>query len=67
MVLIKETLDASIIETETGEIRLNQYQIHDVIGSGSFGTVSLAIDVDTNKKYVINFFLSFILSLTFYT
>jgi hypothetical protein len=41
MTSVKETLDANLTEEGGDGRRLNQYQIHQVLGSGSFGTVSL--------------------------
>ncbi|RHZ68933.1 hypothetical protein Glove_292g59 [Diversispora epigaea] len=53
---VKETLDASITETNDGERSLNNYILKDEIGHGAYGTVSLAIDKETNTKYAIKEF-----------
>ncbi|ANB15274.1 serine/threonine protein kinase TOS3 [Sugiyamaella lignohabitans] len=49
---IKETLNASYREDETGS-SINQYTVNEVIGNGSFGSVRLAIDKNTNTRYAI--------------
>lgn len=52
--IIKETLDASLRVDETGKT-INQYLIKEEVGRGSFGTVWLVIDTQTNEKYVSSF------------
>lgn len=49
--LIKETLNASLRVDETGK-KINQYQIKEEIGRGSFGTVWSVVDTNTNEKFV---------------
>lgn len=49
--LIKETLNASLHIDETGK-KINQYQIKEEIGRGSFGTVWLVVDTITNEQFV---------------
>ncbi|CAG8433279.1 4160_t:CDS:2 [Diversispora eburnea] len=53
---VKETLDASITETNDGERCLNNYILKDEIGHGAYGTVILAIDKETGTKYAIKEF-----------
>jgi serine/threonine protein kinase len=49
---IKETLDAKVT-TEKGHRTLNQYQLIKELGSGSYGTVHLAINTTNNQKVAI--------------
>lgn len=51
---VKETLDATF--TDNGEKRLNQYSIHRILGSGSFGTVSLGVDTLTGRSVAVKEF-----------
>lgn len=50
--LIKETLDASYHEDETGKT-LNNYVIQEEIGAGAFGTVYRVVDTSTQEKYAM--------------
>jgi serine/threonine protein kinase len=52
---VKETLDAKFSEN-FGEKRLNQYVLHNILGTGSFGTVHLATDTDNARKVAIKEF-----------
>lgn len=49
---VKETLNASYREDETGK-RINQYIVKECVGRGTFGMVFLAVDSETNTKYAI--------------
>ncbi|CAJ0902358.1 1940_t:CDS:2, partial [Entrophospora sp. SA101] len=53
---IKETLDATVTETQDGERCLNNYILREVIGRGAYGTVIQAIEKDTNAHYAIKEF-----------
>lgn len=50
--LIKETLDASYHEDETGKT-LNNYLIQEEIGAGAFGTVYRVVDTTTQEKFAM--------------
>lgn len=50
--VVKETLDASLSESDDGTRQLNQYCLKQVIGRGAFGTVELAVDTNTGEEYV---------------
>nr|CAG8547749.1 10330_t:CDS:10 [Entrophospora candida] len=53
---VKETLDATVTETQDGERCLNNYILREVIGRGAYGTVIQAIEKDTNAHYAIKEF-----------
>jgi len=53
---VKETLDATVTETQDGERCLNNYILREVIGRGAYGTVIQAIEKDTNMHYAIKEF-----------
>ena len=56
MTTVKETLDATLVESDTGDRRINQYTIVQELGSGAFGTVHLAVDRDTNTQVALKEF-----------
>lgn len=47
-----ETRGATVQNLDDGRKRLNQYEFKQELGKGSFGSVELAVDMDTGKKYV---------------
>ncbi|KAG9295334.1 hypothetical protein G9A89_013363 [Geosiphon pyriformis] len=53
---VKESLNASITETQDGERCLNNYILKEVIGQGAYGTVNLAVDKNTGDKFAIKEF-----------
>ncbi|KAF9898885.1 hypothetical protein BX616_003488, partial [Lobosporangium transversale] len=53
---VKETLNASVVETADGHLQLKQYVLKRIIGRGAYGIVNLGVDVNTGIKYAIKEF-----------
>ncbi|KAK9459063.1 kinase-like domain-containing protein [Lipomyces oligophaga] len=50
---IKETLDARLTMLGADKYRVNQYEVNEEVGRGSFGAVYRVIDTITNQEYAM--------------